>query len=122
MDLMNGRVKSCCSHAYCIVSGRKYISLKAIGGGLLFFFFSSRRRHTRSYGDWSSDVCSSDLVQAIGADRDERAARVGIVAEQRAICEAAAGKVAVGDDESRVGENDEIDPEGMRRVIDDGCG
>src|SRR5207248_6441119 len=25
------------------------------------FFFSSRRRHTRSYGDWSSDVCSSDL-------------------------------------------------------------
>src|SRR5207248_6007286 len=24
-------------------------------------FFSSRRRHTRSYGDWSSDVCSSDL-------------------------------------------------------------
>src|SRR5207248_4930263 len=27
-----------------------------------FFFFSSRRRHTRSYGDWSSDVCSSDLI------------------------------------------------------------
>src|SRR5207248_5802348 len=27
-----------------------------------FFFFSSRRRHTRSYGDWSSDVCSSDLT------------------------------------------------------------
>src|SRR5437867_6666413 len=26
-----------------------------------FFFFSSRRRHTRSYDDWSSDVCSSDL-------------------------------------------------------------
>src|SRR5207248_6567414 len=24
-------------------------------------FFSIRRRHTRSYGDWSSDVCSSDL-------------------------------------------------------------
>src|SRR5207248_4117119 len=28
----------------------------------VYFFFSSRRRHTRSYGDWSSDVCSSDLV------------------------------------------------------------
>src|SRR5437588_10993183 len=27
-----------------------------------FFFFSSRRRHTRSLCDWSSDVCSSDLV------------------------------------------------------------
>src|SRR5437762_13967915 len=27
------------------------------------FFFSSRRRHTRYIGDWSSDVCSSDLRQ-----------------------------------------------------------
>src|SRR5437762_4695995 len=26
------------------------------------FFFSSRRRHTRYIGDWSSDVCSSDLM------------------------------------------------------------
>src|SRR2546426_1464191 len=31
------------------------------------FFFSSRRRHTRLQGDWSSDVCSSDLLPA-GAD------------------------------------------------------
>src|SRR6266516_981493 len=31
---------------------------------IILFFFSSRRRHTRSYGDWSSDVCSSDLVVA----------------------------------------------------------
>src|SRR5437588_7170550 len=29
---------------------------------LSFFFFSSRRRHTRSLCDWSSDVCSSDLL------------------------------------------------------------
>src|SRR2546426_12635615 len=28
---------------------------------MYFFFFSSRRRHTRLQGDWSSDVCSSDL-------------------------------------------------------------
>src|SRR5262245_66670866 len=27
------------------------------------FFFSSRRRHTRCLSDWSSDVCSSDLLQ-----------------------------------------------------------
>src|SRR5207245_7748960 len=27
------------------------------------FFFSSRRRHTRCYRDWSSDVCSSDLLR-----------------------------------------------------------
>src|SRR5256885_5488865 len=30
------------------------------------FFFSSRRRHTRLQGDWSSDVCSSDLLAADG--------------------------------------------------------
>src|SRR6267378_8131434 len=29
---------------------------------IVFFFFSSRRRHTRSLRDWSSDVCSSDLL------------------------------------------------------------
>src|SRR5437879_2033684 len=31
---------------------------------LFVFFFSSRRRHTRYIGDWSSDVCSSDLVSS----------------------------------------------------------
>src|SRR5206468_10082709 len=30
---------------------------------IFFFFFSSRRRHTRSDRDWSSDVCSSDLLR-----------------------------------------------------------
>src|SRR6266446_10716496 len=33
-----------------------------------FFFFSSRRRHTRLQGDWSSDVCSSDLGNAISIE------------------------------------------------------
>src|SRR6266496_5515898 len=32
----------------------------------VFFFFSSRRRHTRSLRDWSSDVCSSDLLSKLG--------------------------------------------------------
>src|SRR5256885_7949682 len=42
-----------------------------------FFFFSSRRRHTRLQGDWSSDVCSSDLsderrfIQAIPSVDDD---------------------------------------------------
>src|SRR6267154_5646727 len=31
------------------------------------FFFSSRRRHTRWTGDWSSDVCSSDLLGIVDA-------------------------------------------------------
>src|SRR5574340_1172389 len=41
-----------------------------------FFFFSSRRRHTRSFGDWSSDVCSSDLGREmmVAALRDPAAA------------------------------------------------
>ena len=29
------------------------------------FFFSRRRRHTRYIGDWSSDVCSSDLARYV---------------------------------------------------------
>src|SRR5436305_10286303 len=32
------------------------------------FFFSSRRRHTRCGRDWSSDVCSSDLGNAIALE------------------------------------------------------
>src|SRR5256885_4588618 len=37
------------------------------------FFFSSRRRHTRLQGDWSSDVCSSDLESAKRSERSARA-------------------------------------------------
>src|SRR5437762_12701421 len=36
-----------------------------------FFFFSSRRRHTRYIGDWSSDVCSSDLLERADLRRVE---------------------------------------------------
>src|SRR2546426_6691620 len=41
-----------------------------------FFFFSSRRRHTRLQGDWSSDVCSSDLPACCGDLADVRDAIV----------------------------------------------
>src|SRR6266446_8667443 len=34
----------------------------------MIFFFSSRRRHTRLQGDWSSDVCSSDLMSVANWD------------------------------------------------------
>src|SRR5256885_13320949 len=40
------------------------ILLISLSCGSIFFFFSSRRRHTRLQGDWSSDVCSSDLYEA----------------------------------------------------------
>src|SRR5437763_10864920 len=36
------------------------------------FFFSSRRRHTSYIGDWSSDVCSSDLLLGLGIGEDGR--------------------------------------------------
>src|SRR5688500_19990481 len=36
------------------------------------FFFSIRRRHTRLQGDWSSDVCSSDLLRAHRIDGSMR--------------------------------------------------
>src|SRR5437763_15265589 len=39
-------------------------------GKFVFFFFSSRRRHTIYIGDWSSDVCSSDLGEVSVALRD----------------------------------------------------
>src|SRR5437868_14826633 len=70
---------------------------------LCYFFFSSRRRHTRSKRDWSSDVCSSDLItepitaaklaQDTGADR----ALVERLLKQigRASCRERAG-IAVG--------------------------
>src|SRR5438045_5610013 len=45
------------------------------GLSLQNFFFSSRRRHTRCLSDWSSDVCSSDLVR-ISDFLDERFAQV----------------------------------------------
>src|SRR5215218_9180258 len=46
---------------------------------VFFFFFSSRRRHTRSLCDWSSDVCSSDLILALlelGPQSEEPAGRL----------------------------------------------
>src|SRR5690348_13147784 len=39
---------------------------------IMLFFFSSRRRHTRWTGDWSSDVCSSDLTAALSLAAGER--------------------------------------------------
>src|SRR5690625_7066773 len=40
---------------------------------LFLFFFSSRRRHTRWPRDWSSDVCSSDLKDAVARRMGELA-------------------------------------------------
>src|SRR5256885_7094447 len=47
-------------HLY-VVQGDVYTLTSSLYLYAIFFFFSSRRRHTRLQGDWSSDVCSSDL-------------------------------------------------------------
>src|SRR2546426_8856855 len=63
IPLLNIRLQTCLQGEYC---------------SCIFFFFSSRRRHTRLQGDWSSDVCSSDLgsrasvAHAISAGVDPR--------------------------------------------------
>src|SRR5256885_6605332 len=51
-----------------IVDKTEYSVLMLLYVLTIYFFFSSRRRHTRLQGDWSSDVCSSDLAP-VGAVR-----------------------------------------------------
>src|ERR671919_311308 len=63
--------------------------LASPGGADSFFFFSSRRRHTRLQGDWSSDVCSSDL------DRGEDVLPAG---PARALAAVAGDAMAAGAD------------------------
>src|SRR5256885_10099272 len=68
------------------------------------FFFSSRRRHTRLQGDWSSDVCSSDLEAAVrlaaelrgrhALDLQEAPVEVGHVVEAHLVADV--GDEAVG--------------------------
>src|SRR6266446_8451907 len=60
---------------------------------MIFFFFSSRRRHTRLQGDWSSDVCSSNLARQwqrrldhrLSAHRERRLGRVRARSEERRV-------------------------------------
>src|SRR5437762_9878913 len=49
-------IRECISSSKALMALRLKYNLSGI-----VFFFSSRRRHTRYIGDWSSDVCSSDL-------------------------------------------------------------
>src|SRR4030066_1651720 len=52
----------------------------------VFFFFSSRRRHTRFKCDWSSDVCSSDLL----VGRVEHIAQMGTLVTDFSLIKAGA--------------------------------
>src|SRR5690606_2145962 len=55
-----------------------YYSLRLYSCYFLCFFFSSRRRHTRFSRDWSSDVCSSDLVGFLFAPNHHQAMKYAI--------------------------------------------
>src|SRR2546426_7539739 len=62
---------------------------------LFFFFFSSRRRHTRLQGDWSSDVCSSDLA----SDVRVRAVVIIVIELQRGFRACVSGPVLAVDED-----------------------
>src|SRR5215467_10658690 len=75
---------------------------------MIFFFFSSRRRHTRLQGDWSSDVCSSDLPgdqQRSPAHRSDR----------RAHQQGRGSGLPAAREELRGGVRGAADPQGLRR-------
>src|SRR5207253_5767985 len=67
-----------------------------------FFFFSSRRRHTRWPRDWSSDVCSSDLLA--GKVVGQHARRVaGLQRRRRRLPD-----LHLGDERRGVGDRDQL--------------
>src|SRR6266511_5543116 len=74
-----------------------------------FFFFSSRRRHTRFSRDWSSDVCSSDLV---GIDDDQ-----GAHAEPGELLDEVAAEAAAADHGDAAPAQAELIGGGDRRAI-----
>src|SRR5256885_3293175 len=55
-------------HRYVAFDDCRIYFLASVWRVFFFFFFSSRRRHTRLQGDWSSDVCSSDLTLSASGD------------------------------------------------------
>src|ERR1039457_4512334 len=90
----------------------------------LLFFFSSRRRHTRLQGDWSSDVCSSDLDDGQTDHRQHDVEDGGDLAQQNELGKhearkRAGGHVAARVDEGRGGRGDVI-KEALRKQSGDG--
>src|SRR5207248_6483716 len=77
---------------------------EVVGAARAVFFFSSRTRHARSYGDWSSDVCSSDLPPAARTVQ-------GILRE----CDQAGGR-APGEDSGRAAAGAAAQ-DGSRRLV-----
>src|SRR5256885_18208 len=119
---------------------RASIYFRSISGGatcaigrLSLFFFSSRRRHTRLQGDWSSDVCSSDLTAkmygAFGSAREAYGALKNVkwpaVIKADGLCAGKGVLVAQDFNEAhdfleRVMERNELGTGGKRVLLEEG--
>src|SRR6266700_5703678 len=102
-----------------------FTALKESESAFILLFFSSRRRHTSFSRDWSSDVCSSDLVYELVASRahvagvDVRTGGVSLVVADITGAIAASASVRVtGDDASAVGATVEALDRAVRRTGD----
>src|SRR5256884_6289021 len=73
---------------------------------ILYFFFSSRRRHTRCSRDWSSDVCSSDLLAQPPQHRHKSKKPAAPPCREGCKPETAAPQVAVGTPEDDAAEKE----------------
>src|SRR3712207_7823035 len=85
----------------------------------VFFFFSSRRRHTRYWRDWSSDVCSSDLLGSIGCQRSAPSSKSSLSSRGSSLPFPGCPPVPTGEaptrsEERRVGKSVDL---GGRRII-----
>src|SRR5260370_25377387 len=71
-----------------------YVDSSGIATCLRFsFFVSSRRRHTRFKGDWSSDVCSSDLVCRLLLENGRAHVYTPVTLESRMASSAGNGRI-----------------------------
>src|SRR5256884_3981285 len=108
---MNGKVAG-----RSVGLGHGECSVWAVDG--VVFFFSSRRRHTRCSRDWSSDVCSSDLL-TVGPNGNVKA---DLNAREIIVRGKVEGKV-IARDKLQIGSTGQITGEVQtnRLVIEDGA-
>src|SRR5256885_5441500 len=83
------------------------------------FFFSSRRRHTRLQGDWSSDVCSSDLMTMVGS-LDKKGVPTALVRVGTLLYQVRAGNY-LGQNYGKVTRITETSIQ-LREIVQDGSG
>src|SRR6266481_2989177 len=84
-----------------------------------FFFFSSRRRHTRWNCDWSSDVCSSDLILGKRLQKDLPELADVIRGRRVAFLERDEDHAVIDADRRSVGESQVVDARRQADVVDD---